>query len=405
MALDGPASHLHRAGTEEGVLFGDRTLLQRGSKHHGFEGGTRLVGIVEGLVAPLVELGVAEGLEVILLTRRVFYILQLGYLCGVADRPGVVEVVFGGTGHGVNGAGGGIHHDAEAAFPGFEPGDALGEGTLGIVLDGGINGEMKVVAVHRVHVIFIAGEHFGARTGLCGDDPSVHTRELIVTDGLDAVGAVIVAVYETDYLGGQRGGGIITLGTGRDVEPVGQMVIQHKLPYLGGNLLFYPGGQNLVSGIDFFQMFHDFVRVRTQNGSQAVGDEVVGGFLPAVFGGAFPVFLFKLLLHQQNIPGGQDDVVCGGRDGQDVSLRVINGAPVGGDGHVTGLLFDRLGLVKVMIDDLDLPQLDEERPEGNDPEHNHEKKASAKNDPVGAPALWFSVVSLLHVPFPPALRI
>jgi hypothetical protein len=89
---DGPAVHLHIADAAEGVTPLDDTLLQTGGHHHRLKGRTGLILGVQTLAAPLLELGLAEGLGVLLLGAGSLDLFQLGQKGGIIDGV-VVKII------------------------------------------------------------------------------------------------------------------------------------------------------------------------------------------------------------------------------------------------------------------------------------------------------------------------
>ena len=132
----------------------DGTFLQRGGHHHRLEGGPGLIGQPHVLIGPLLELGVTQCLGVLLLADGgvVFQLLQLGRLGGVHNAVGVVEVIVRRAGHGQHRPGVRVHHQAEAAVGDIKLLNALLQRLLCVHLDGGVNGGVDVVAVHRVGI-------------------------------------------------------------------------------------------------------------------------------------------------------------------------------------------------------------------------------------------------------------
>ena len=136
-------------------------------------------------------------------------------------------------------------------------------------------------------------------------------------------------------------------------------------------------------------MVQDILHFQFQNGGQIFRDKLVGGLrivgqLAAALLGLLHRLLVALLgLHQ--VPGRELHVVDCGAHGQHLTVAVIDGAPVGGDGAVPGLLLDRQVLIILMLADLDLPQLDKQRYKGHQAKNRHQKQAANQNGAVGAP--------------------
>ena len=122
-----PALHTSGAGTVEGGVFRHLALLQRRRQRNGLIGGTRLVGGVDALVAPLGLNGAVDGRRPGLGVRLLRFIggalcvdfgklrIQLGLQGIVKNRAVVIQIVVGIGRHGHNGPGVHIHNDAGAA--------------------------------------------------------------------------------------------------------------------------------------------------------------------------------------------------------------------------------------------------------------------------------------------------
>ena len=411
-AADGPGSHLFIAGAVEVGVFIDHALLQGGGQDDGFESGAGLVGVGDRPVGPLGVLGLLEGRGVGLLIGGgvVLHRLQIGRQDRVGDGPGVVEVVVGGGGHGQDGPRLGVHDDAEAAVADLVGGDAVGEGLLTVALDGGVDGELDVEARLGVHVALVAGEHLGAVVLLGGDHPAGLPRQLALILGLDAVGApvAVVDVDPADDLGGQGAVGVDPLGVGQEVDPGIEAVLLLEGPDGLGDAVVHPPLEDLVLGGGVLHALEDGVGLHPQDLRQALGHELL---VPAGHGGALRAGeLFALgrlllprlglgLLRRQDVLGGDDHVVDVGGHGQDIPLGIVDGAPGGGDQHVSGLLADGLLLVEAVVHDLDLPQLPQQGDKGHHAEHRHQKDGAAQDGPVLAAvgaALLVSALFLCH---------
>src|SRR5699024_5591893 len=95
-AVDGviPAIHQHAAGAGVGGLLGDHALLQAHGVGAHFKHRAGIVGVGHGLVPPLFQLGIVEGLVLLLAGEGIY----LGLQVLIVDGKGVVGVVGGGGG-------------------------------------------------------------------------------------------------------------------------------------------------------------------------------------------------------------------------------------------------------------------------------------------------------------------
>ena len=400
-ALDGIARHPHAAGAGEGVAVADHALLQGGGQDQGLEGGAGLIGVVDGLVAPLVQLSLAQGLQVLVAVLAVGGLegVQLSLDVRVTDDAGVVQVVAWGVGPGQDGPGVRVHGDAEAAVLDLEGLDALFQDALAVALDGGVQGEDNVVAVGGVVVVLVAGEHFSAVAVAGGDHPAHLAGELLLVEGLDAVGAA-VGVDKADDLAGQGVLRIIALAGGGDDDGVGQSVVRDELPHLVGHLLLSLAGKHLIGRVGPLQPRRDVLLINAQNLREALGHQLIGrlrrgGHLV----GVSPRLLHPLgivFLDLDQVPRGDNDPVDGGAHGQGVPVAVVDGAPVGLHRHIPGLLVDGQFLVIVVLYDLDLVECHQQGDERQDAEHHQKDDGAPQNGPV-APAVALRMACVFSV--------
>ena len=417
-ATDGPVVNGDRASAIEGAVVVDDAFLQRGGHHHRLEGGPGLIGQPHVLIGPLLELGVTQCLGVLLLADGgvVFQLLQLGRLGGVHNAVGVVEVIVRRAGHGQHRPGVRFHHQAEAAVGDIKLLNALLQRLLCVHLDGGVNGGVDVVAVHRVGIAGVSRRHLRSRGVFGGDDLPVLARQVQVVQGLQAIRALVGLVDKADDLGGHGGVGIVSFGVGGQVEASLQIVLVNKGADLVGHVVLHLFRQHLVGRLGLLQPGHDILPVQAQNLGHLVGDEIIGGLhlglLLRLYGG-FGAGIAKLVLfvhlHRgQHVPGREDDILHRAADGQDIPVGIVDGAPVGRGGNLPGLLGDGLILQLLMLHHLELPELAKEDAKGEDP-----KNAAEHQDPLhalplqpapgmGGAALVCCLSSQSHCSVPPA---
>ena len=265
-AVDGGIQHMDGAGAVEGGILVDNPLLQSRRQGQDLEGGAGLIGIVDGLVAPLAQLGVRQ---VQLLLRH-----QLGD-GGIINGRRVVQVVAGAGGHGQNRAGLHIHDNARGAVGGLGGGDHLIDGLFHIILNGGVQGQDDVAAVLRLIILFVAIEHIVARRVLGRHHQARLPLQGAVIPGLQAVEAGIIRTYEADDLRGQGGIGIVALGIGGHVDPHHALIVD-VAANLVGYILLYAHFQHLVLGVGALHFLEDALLIDLQNFREPLGHAVLG---------------------------------------------------------------------------------------------------------------------------------
>ena len=407
----GPPLHLGHAGTEEVVAFADHALLQGGGQHHGLEGGTGLIGAGYRLVGPLavkdILLRILDGLVVGLLGGSALRQgLRIGLLLGVsaaldvlqvlkehrvADGPGIVQIEGGRVGPAQDGPGVGVHHQAERTVLHVELLHTLLQDALTVRLDGSVDGKGQIVSVRSVIVVFKAVEQLGAHAVLGGDHPAGLAGQFLLKLGLQAVGAHIVGVGidPAHHMGRQAALGVISFAGGHQVDAMGQVVFGDKCLDRLRLLRLHPIFDDLILGVLVLQVAHHVLDFQIQKGRQILRHKLVGGL--RVIGQRASVLLGVLhlltigLLRLHEVLRGELHVVYRGAHGQHRPLAVIDGAPVGGNGAVSGLLLHRQFLVVVMLADLDLPQLEEQGNKHHQTKQRHEKQAADQNGTVGPP--------------------
>ena len=265
------------------------------------------------------------------------------------------------------------------------------EDTLTVGLNGGVDGEGQIVAVGGVVVVLKAVEQLGAHTVLGGDHPAGLTGQFLFELGLQAVGAHIVGigVDPAHHMGCQASLGVVTLAGGHQVDAMGQVVLGDKLLYRLRFLWLHPVFDDLILGVLVLQMLHHILNFQVQDGRQVLRHKLVGRL--RIVGQRAAILLSVLhllpigLLGLQQILGGELHIVHRGAHGQHGPLAVIDGAPVGGNGAVSGLLLHRQFLIVIMLTDLDLPQLEEQRDKCHQSKQHHQEQAADQNGAVGPP--------------------
>ena len=122
---------------------GDGPGIQRGGAGDEFEDAARLVEVADGLVPPLGLLGQLQG-GTARLAGKALHLIPDSLVC---DDTGLVGVVGGGGGHGQNGPGVHVHHDAHGPRGHMVFLHRVPQRVFQIVLDLGVDGQPQAVAL------------------------------------------------------------------------------------------------------------------------------------------------------------------------------------------------------------------------------------------------------------------
>ena len=229
-AVDGIAGDIHAAAAVDGGGLIHHALLQRRRQRQDLEGGARLIGVVQRLVAPLQQLHIGHGALPALdtLLQRL-----------VADGQKVVQIVVGIRRHGQYAAGLGVHHDAAGAVGGGELIHHALDALFQIVLDGGVQRQRQVAAVLGGEILFIGIQHIVLRLILGGDDQSALPLQLLLVIGLQPIQPRVLVAHEADDLRRQRAVGIVPLRVRHQVY-ARDLVLVHIRAHLGRCVLVRP---------------------------------------------------------------------------------------------------------------------------------------------------------------------
>ena len=355
-AADGLPADGDGAAALEGAVGGYGALLQGHGQCEDLGGGAGLIGVVDRLVAPLPVLqqpqGLPVGVRVLLAGGGGVLLLHLGQLRleqGVVDAVVVVDVVGGAGGDGQDAPGVGVHDNARRAV--FRPvlGHHVLQPPLHVGLDDAVQGQLEAVAVLGVVVLLILEHDLGAAPVLGGDRQAGAALQLLVVEGLQAVGSPVVGVQKADDVGGQGAVGIVALGVGLQVHPLEHragVVAGDKLPDLVADALLHPPLDNGVHVVGPGHLVADLLLVDLQDLRQPLGDHVLVGL--AAHGQALPLGQARVQLLQPGQiqlvgppldgVGVQEDVVRRGGHGQNGAAAVVDAAPGGGDDGAAHLL-------------------------------------------------------------------
>ena len=337
-AVDGMAGDIHRTAAIDGGGLVDQSLLQRGGQRQDLEGGAGLIGVVQRLVAPLLLLGAFF----VQLAPR--HLLQQRL---VGDGSKVVQVIVGEGGHGKDSAVAHVHNDTGGAVGGGEGVAHVLHALFQIVLHGGLQRYLQLVAVLRIKVLGVFIQQVILSVGLGGHHEAGLALQLLVILGLKAEQARVIHTHKADHLRGQIAVRIVALGVGGQENAL-DLVVVDVLPYLIGNILIHTVFQHLVHGVAAGHLFQDALLADVQNFCQRTGKDLL-----CPRHGVFPVVQCVI-----DLLGRQKDGLRRGGDGQNVAGGIVDGAAVGGDHAAAGLLADGLGLQLLVTGDLQRVQLE-----------------------------------------------
>ena len=370
-AADGlaPAVHLQGARAVELAVFVHQALFQSGGGGDDLEGGAGVVQEGHRLVAPLgINCLGAGGSPLLLVGDGV----DLGLRLFRQDK-GLVGVKIGIGGHGQDTAVVHVHHQAD--------GRALNVvvviGDLQVflqeVLQHLVDGEHQRLALFgRIVQLVVLGEGVAPGVGE-GHRPSGGAGEDVVIFLLQTGEALLVGAHAAQNMGQKAAVGVVPGGVFGKVQGALQGIVRNELPDLIGFVLFDAPHKHLV-GVVFL----------------GLGQHILGGDLFQKAGQLClqqiqAIGLYRLLLRVGeglffagqaqhlhfmvaqlrgflggDLPGVHDEHLGAGRDGQGLSVGVVNGAPGGVDGDVTGLAGKGLLLVKFLVYDLQKGQSDDD---------------------------------------------
>ena len=398
---DGVVADGHGAAAVKGAAGVHRPLLQGHGQGEDLGRGAGLVGVVHRLVAPLLQLQLPQllpvGVGVLLVRGGGILLVHLGQLLlefAVIDLPVGVHVVGGAGGDGQDGPALGVHNHPRGPVLGPVFGDHVLQAPLHVVLDGAVQGQLEAVAVLGVVVLLILEHDLRAVAVLGRDGQARAALQLLIVQGLQAVGPVVVGVQKPDDMGGQGAVGVVALGVGLQVDPLDAgagVVGGDELPHLVPHGLLHPPLEDLVGGVGLAHLVPDRLLVQLQNPGQIHGNQV-------------PVFLaadreLLPLLHPchhglgpgclqlggpaLNGPGVQEHGVRGGGHGQNGAVPVQNGAPGGGDHRAAHLLVGGPLLHLVVLVDGQIVGLGEEGQKGRHAEHQHQRQSAPLDHQLG----------------------
>ena len=332
-AVDGLALDIDRAAAGKGGVQVDRPLLKRHGKRERLERGARLVGVVDGLVSPLLEPEVGGMLDDLLLC-------QTGGENVAVQRAGIVEVVIRQRRHGEHCIGLAIHHDARCALAGAEARLQLLHALFEVILDRRVDGGVEAAAVLRVEILLVLIEYRRAVDVLCRHHHAALAGELLVIYGLQAVRAAVF-VGKSNHVGRKRSVGIDPFGGRLEEDPAKLIGVDGFADFVR-RLLIDLFLDNLVLGPGLFHVIVNAVLVHVKDGGKLVRDQ-----------GLILLILFDLIRGKENILRRRGH-------GENVPVAVIDRAAARLDRRFERLLRNSEGLELLMLCDLPLVELGKE---------------------------------------------
>ena len=357
----------HVAAAVEARVHIYNVFFKRHGERERFEGRARLIGIVDGLAAPLLVAKV----------RGVFDDLLLRHAGGekiVVDHAGIIQVVGRERGHRQHRAGVDVHDDARRALAGAEACLKLLHALFKVVLDGGIERGLQVAAVFRVEILVVLVEHGAAVAVARGDDHAALAGQHIVVGCLKAHRAAVI-VGKADDLRCERPLGIAAFAR-RAQENSLQVILVDEFPHLVCKLVVRLFLELFVLRVRFFHLFEDVPGVHIQDLGKTVCDQV----------------LILLVFH--DLLGREEDRLRRGGHGENGAVAVVDGAAARVHGGAQRLLAHGDGLELLVLGDLPVVELCKEQHEGQHAEHAEQQQRSRLNDAVCA-ARGFGASSLL----------
>ena len=172
------AQHVHAAAAVEAGVLVHNALFKGHGQGDYLEGRSGLVGVRDGLVAPLLLLG--KGVELVILLLALCGGAYLGLGLG-ADGLVIVQVEIAKGHHRQYSTRVNLHTDSRRAVLDVVVLHGLGEVLFDVALDDSVYRQGQAVAVVGVHVVLVAlVEHIRPRRGGGAHDVAVFAREQAV---------------------------------------------------------------------------------------------------------------------------------------------------------------------------------------------------------------------------------
>ena len=395
-----PALYHQRAGAVKLAVFGDDVLLQCGGGGDDLEGGAGIVQERHRLVAPLLIDSFGS-------SSSPLFVVGNGIdlsLHPIRQLKGIVGVKVGIGGHGQDAAIVHVHDQADGRALHF----IVVIGDLQILLQKMlqhlVDGQHQRLPLFGGIVQFIVLGKSIAVTVSKGDRPTCRTGKYIVIFLFQTGKSLLVGTYTAQYVSQKTAVGIISGGVAHEIQGTAQLVVVHKPAHQVGLILFDAPEDHLIGAVLGGLGSHRFT-VHRDKGGQSLHDQpdapFPDGCLLLVGKSIFLVFRKTqqrpLCLAQVgrflgcDLPGIEDQHLGAGRNGKRLAVGIVNGATSWVERDIPGLITQRLLLVKILVDDLQ-----EGQPDDDGGCKQHAKNRHHKHD--AAPGMTVSfTVNLGHI--------
>ena len=372
------SAHMNAAPAVEAVVHGDGAAVERHGEGDDLEGGAGLVGVGQGLVAPLARLRLPQQL-LGLLGRggRVDHGLRLG-----ADGKKIVQIIAVERGHGEDRAGVHIHGDGAGAVLNVVVRDGLLQMLFDIILDRRIERQHQVAAVLAGLKILVAAQQQLRAVGVRqAQRAAAGAGQRLIVHGLDALETGVVGADKADHMAGKRRIRVIAAAVRLEMHAV-QAVLQLEGAHRVGLLALHAPLDRHIPGAGLPALFEHRLLVDVQDFRKAPGDQR-------------PVLAVLVDLRRT-----EEDVFHRGAERQGLPLPVIDPAARDHRGRLAQLLADRQLLVIIMVGDLQPVEPQDQQHKGRHAENRHQRQDAAQHPAVRrAVGSLFRHKSLRRIPF------
>ena len=356
----GTAEHVRAAAAVKRRVFIDHALFERHGQRDDLERRAGLIGVRQGLVAPLLRLRSGE---------------QLGLLVGVglgvdgllilvADLLIIVEVKVAERDHAEDSTAVGVHGDGRRTILHVVILDRLLQVLFEVILDGGVDGQVHVVALRLVVVILVVDkEHIRAAVVRRADDAAGAAGQIAVIALLEAVAALVVLPDEADDVRGETAVGIIALRIRLDLD-ADELILFFERAHLFRHVRLDLALDDLIPAVGVFRHGQDLIIIDVEDLGKFACDQL------------------RVLFVLGNLGWADEDRVDRGIHGQDLAVRVIDRTARGRDLRLAHLLVDRHFFVLVMVYNHDIEQLDAKDSKCKDAAHNQKEACAAEHHDI-----------------------
>ena len=356
----GTAEHVRAAAAVKRRIFIDHALFERHGQRDDLERRAGLVGVRQGLVAPLLRLRGGEHLGLLVGIR--FGVN--GLLILVADLLIVVQVKVAERDHAENGAAVGVHGDGRGAILHVVVLDRLLQVLFEVILDRGVDGQVHVVALCLIVVVLVVDkEHIRATVIRRADDAPGAAGQIAVIALLQAVEAVVVLPDEADDVRGQIAVGVIALRVRLDLH-AGEVVLLLERAHFFRHFRLDLALDDLIPAVGILRHGQDLIIIDVEDLGKFARDQL------------------RIFFVLDDLGRADEDRIGRGVHGQDLAVRIVDRAARGRDLRRAHLLVDRHFFVLVMVYDHDIEQLDAKDSKCKDAAHNQKEACAAEHHDI-----------------------